>query len=174
MQKSRFHYDEIFAVRTLKTGPIKATEIFGPNMAVRKNIFDSGIVFNEEIGPNGLNKNYPMGSETEFCRSAESHGYKAYFCENPKVRHIVRPHQIEKDFWRKRAYRHGLGFGMQEKLKKTEKLSRFDTASILSRGVIKQGLCYFKYLTEYKEPNRQKALWQYYWEKGYLVGRLGI
>ena len=59
MQKSRFHYDEIFAVRTLKTGPIKATEIFGPNMAVRKNIFDSGIVFNEEIGPNGLNKNYP-------------------------------------------------------------------------------------------------------------------
>lgn len=99
----------LFAVRDLPEGPIAADLIYGPNMAVRTSVFRAGLRFNEGIGPNGSDPDYPMGSETEFCRRVEQSGAKAWFAKDPAVLHIVRTSQISRSYWAKRFYRHGRG-----------------------------------------------------------------
>ncbi|MEC8965463.1 MAG: glycosyltransferase [Pseudomonadota bacterium] len=88
-----------------KTGPIKAGKIYGPNMAVRKEVFTQGLRFNEMIGPSG--KNYIMGSETDFLQRAEQEGHKAYFSLSSTVQHIIRPWQYEKKWLKNRAFKFG-------------------------------------------------------------------
>ncbi len=92
---------------TNASGEISPCGIFGPNMAVRKSIFTSGITFNEAIGPKG--KNYPMGSETEFLTRLKNKGYKAYFFSEVIVEHIVRKWQFEQKWLNNRAYKAGRG-----------------------------------------------------------------
>ncbi len=99
----------LFAVRDLPEGPVEATAIFGPNMAVRSSVFERGFRFNENIGPNGADSNYPMGSETEFCVRVTHSGAKSWFAREPRVQHIVRGNQLMKSSWGRRAYRHGRG-----------------------------------------------------------------
>ena len=48
----------------LFTGPAPAAQLWGPNMAIRADIFASGYRFNENIGPQA--GQYIMGSEVEF------------------------------------------------------------------------------------------------------------
>ena len=72
--KNQFYYDMLFVSRNLPEGPIDAAAIYGPNMAVRTSVFNRGFRFNENIGPNGSDPDYPMGSETEFCRRLEQNG----------------------------------------------------------------------------------------------------
>jgi hypothetical protein len=173
MHENKFHWEEIHAVRDLTSKPIEAKEIFGPNMAVRKSIFDKGILFNEDIGPNGSNENYPMGSETEFCKRAELNGHKAFFNSESKVMHIIRDHQVKPEFWFSRAYKHGLGFGMQEKLESNAPYSLIKKILITLKGVYKtvkhktNSLLYFS-----NQLKRNQEIWQYNWEKGYLIGIL--
>ena len=110
MLKYRPKFEELYAQRLdVVEGPVSSTQIYGPNMAVRKSIFDDGMRFNEEIGPNGTQADYPMGSETEFCQRAEANDYKLVFCPQPMVSHIVRPHQVTTDFIQGRAFRLGRG-----------------------------------------------------------------
>lgn len=112
MMRSRFNWHILFAMRDLPEGPMSEVEIFGPNMAVRGRVFEAGLRFNENIGPNG-SKSYPMGSETEFCRRAGKAGHKAWFARAPQVQHIVRPHQLTTEFWLQRSYRFGRGQAFQ-------------------------------------------------------------
>lgn len=173
MRENKFHWEEIHAARDLTSRPIEAKEIFGPNMAVRKSIFDKGILFNEDIGPNGSIKNYPMGSETEFCKRVELDGHKAFFNAKSKVMHIIRDYQVKPEFWFSRAYKHGLGFGMQEKLERKAPYSLKEKIIISSKSVYKaikhktNALLYFS-----NQLKKNEEIWQYNWEKGYLNGRL--
>lgn len=57
----------MFAKRDLPEGPVEAGAIYGVNMAVRRCVFEAGFRFDEIVGPNALDPNYPMGGETEFC-----------------------------------------------------------------------------------------------------------
>lgn len=107
------HFPEIYATNDREEGPIRAADIFGPNMAVRRRVLDNGHRFDESIGPTARNANYGMGSETEFCTRMERQGYRAWFTSGPRVRHLVRPNQMTREFVFRRAYRHGLGFGMR-------------------------------------------------------------
>ena len=50
-------------VNPLTEGPINPRLAYGPNMAIRAEIFHSGYRFDEAIGPKGAN--YAMGSEGE-------------------------------------------------------------------------------------------------------------
>jgi glucosyl-dolichyl phosphate glucuronosyltransferase len=111
--ESKASFEMLFATRDLPEGPIDAGLIFGPNMAVRRSIFDAGFRFNENIGPNGSDPNYPMGSETEFCRRVERSGVQAWFARGPRVEHIVRESQLNGSYWAKRFYRHGRGTAQQ-------------------------------------------------------------
>ena len=88
-------------------GEIPPNLVWGPNMAIRKAVFDLGYSFNCNIGPNG--KNYVMGSETEFTLRLGEAGYKSWFCKSAVVQHIIRDYQLDPKWIVKRAYRFGRG-----------------------------------------------------------------
>jgi glucosyl-dolichyl phosphate glucuronosyltransferase len=106
---SPHHLAMMFAWRDLREGPIGADEIYGPNMAIDAAVLTSGLRFDEELGPNGLDRDYPMGSETEFCRRVESTGVKCWSAHEPRVLHIVRTSQLKRAAWARRGYRVGRG-----------------------------------------------------------------
>lgn len=92
---------------TWQDGPIPANCIWGPNMAVRSNIFQSGIHFDASIGPQGTN--YVQGGDTELTRRLEGLGYKAWHVQGAIVEHFVRVEQLSKSWVMRRAIRHGRG-----------------------------------------------------------------
>jgi glycosyltransferase involved in cell wall biosynthesis len=92
---------------TWKEGPIEAINLFGPNMAVRSQIFQSGHRFDTSIGPRG--SNYPMGSETEFVLRIARQGYRAWHVEAGVVEHLIQTEQMRKSWVWQRALRLGRG-----------------------------------------------------------------
>jgi glycosyltransferase involved in cell wall biosynthesis len=109
----RLKFAMMFSERNLPEGPIEADDIYGPNMAVRASVLQQGFRFDEELGPNALDPDYPMGGETEFCRRVASARVKSWFASEPLVHHIVRPAQLTPAVWAKRAYRTGRGRAFQ-------------------------------------------------------------
>jgi glucosyl-dolichyl phosphate glucuronosyltransferase len=105
----RLNFALMFSERDLLEGPIEADDIYGPNMAVRTSVLQQGFRFDEELGPNALDPDYPMGGETDFCRRVASGRVKSWFASEPRVQHIVRPAQLAAAAWAKRAYRTGRG-----------------------------------------------------------------
>jgi L-malate glycosyltransferase len=90
-----------------KDGPIAANCIWGPNMAVRSNVFQSGIRFDTSMGPRGAN--YLQGGDTELTRRLNSIGHKAWHVHGAVVQHFIRKDQLDKDWVMRRAIRHGRG-----------------------------------------------------------------
>ena len=110
MLAGELKFEELYAQRKrLTPGAVSPDEIFGPNMAVRRRVFDAGILFNSDIGPNSGDAKYGMGSESEFCNRAFRHGHKTAFASEPCVHHIVRAEQVDPTYWQQRAYRLGRG-----------------------------------------------------------------
>jgi hypothetical protein len=109
LRKSRSNYAMMFAERDLPEGGIEPGDIYGGNMAVRTAIFERGFRFAENIGPNGDDPEYPMGSEAEFCRRVAQSGVFCWFAREPSVQHIVRSEQYTESAWVERAYRLGRG-----------------------------------------------------------------
>jgi glycosyltransferase involved in cell wall biosynthesis len=107
--RNKVQFDMLFAARDLPEGPISPDAVYGPNMAVRSSLFESGLRFNEDIGPNESDPYYPMGSEADFCCKAVQNGAKAWFAKGPRVQHIIRRTQLGRSYWAKRHYRHGRG-----------------------------------------------------------------
>jgi glycosyltransferase involved in cell wall biosynthesis len=89
-------------------GPCDSRCMFGTNMAIRASVFQTGVRFNENIGPNG-SLAYPMGSETEFALRLAALGYKCWFADDARVRHIIRPKQMQIPAILLRGYRWGRG-----------------------------------------------------------------
>ena len=98
-----------YVIRTLSTKDcdISPAAIWGPNMAIKKSIFSSGIRFNEKVGPNG--NDYIMGSETEFLTRLEILNYHAKYLADVIVGHQIRDEQLTLHWLKKRAFRHGKG-----------------------------------------------------------------
>lgn len=92
----------------LPEGEIRPGRIWGPNMAVRKRVFDAGFQFNPDIGPS-QSSNYTMGSETEFLLRVSEAGYRSAYIPSALVYHQIRPNQLSIDWLRGRAYRQGKG-----------------------------------------------------------------
>lgn len=88
-------------------GPIKVGHIWGPNMAVRRRVFDSGITFDPKIGPNG--SNYIMGSESDFLNRAAAQGFSGAYIPTACVKHQIRPEQLNREWLAGRAFRWGRG-----------------------------------------------------------------
>jgi glycosyltransferase involved in cell wall biosynthesis len=88
-------------------GPVPANCVWGPNMAVRAEIFASGIRFDTAIGPQGAN--YAQGGDTELTRRLERLNYRAWHVHNAVVEHFIRKEQLDKDWVLRRAIRHGRG-----------------------------------------------------------------
>lgn len=81
---------------------IEPQKIWGPNMAIRRCVFEEhNLKFNEDIGPN--KKSYIMGSETDMLRQLESLGYKALFVPDARVKHQIRTEQLSIEWIKLRA-----------------------------------------------------------------------
>ena len=88
-------------------GPTKPWFIFGPNMAIRAEVFREGTHFNTSIGPRG--KSYPMGSETELALRLDRQGHKSWHVRDAVVEHFIGEHQMSKSWVLGRATRFGRG-----------------------------------------------------------------
>lgn len=160
----------VFAQRDLPTGPVAADEIFGPNMCVRRRVFDAGMRFDETIGPNGGDANYPMGSETEFCRRAEAAGYRAMFFADAEVGHIVRPHQMTAAYFKTVAFRAGRrdaitdarSGGLSHNLWSHRPLRRHTPVPV--QAIVLRLRAWFAI-----DPvARNRRWWRYHWWRGYM------
>lgn len=151
------HFPELYAQNArAEDGPIGADEIYGPNMAVRRRIFDEGARFDEGIGPNGDIAFYPIGSETEFCvRVARTLGARAWFAHAPNVSHIVRPWQMTPDFVDARAYRHGLGVAARTYGEGAG--ARRGIRSAVKRILLRLGAAL----------GSRSSRWEYHWHRGF-------
>ena len=82
-----------------------ATKTWGPNMMVRRRVFDQGLRFNPKIGPNG--SNYVMGSESDFLKRARTAGCTEVYVPSSLVYHQIRPEQVTSSWLYGRAFRLG-------------------------------------------------------------------
>jgi glycosyltransferase involved in cell wall biosynthesis len=90
-------------------GPCDAGKVWGPNMVVRKNVFDDPTNrFNPDIGPNGTST-YPMGSETEFTKRMQKKGFSFWNSKTFCIAHWVSKHSINEGWILNRAFRLGKG-----------------------------------------------------------------
>jgi len=92
---------------TLEEGPTPPHNIFGPNMAVRTQVFEAGHRFDVSTGPCGTH--YAMGSETEFVRRLVRQGHAAWHVAGAVVEHFVRESQMNRSWVWGRAVRFGRG-----------------------------------------------------------------
>jgi GT2 family glycosyltransferase len=92
----------------LTEGPVSAFFVFGPNMAVRSEVFAAGHLFNPAIGPRP-SRSYPMGSETEFLIRVTAAGFRAWHTPTAVVHHIIRKRQLQLSWILGRATRFGRG-----------------------------------------------------------------
>jgi glycosyltransferase involved in cell wall biosynthesis len=81
--------------------------VWGPNMVIRRRVFDKGYRFNTSIGPSG--KQYIMGSETELTRRLFHAGMRAVYLPRSLVYHQIRKEQLEYRWLCDRYYRFGRG-----------------------------------------------------------------
>ena len=91
----------------MKEGPIAPYLVFGPNMAIRTAVFQSGARFDPSIGPKS--STYPMGSETELTQRLSRQGHKAWHVPAAVVEHFIGNHQLNQSWILKRAIRYGRG-----------------------------------------------------------------
>lgn len=148
----------------LLEGDIFPGLIWGPNMAIRRDVFDKGYLFNTSIGPNG--KNYVMGSETEFTIRLSEAGYKAWFSPKPVVQHIIREYQLDTDWIVGRAYRFGRNMFRQESKQKYNVPLLFG----IPRWMIRKLVDYTFLLVVMKLKGKTVESYVYRWEINYILG----
>ncbi len=119
----------------LKEGPVAPYLVFGPNMAIRTSVFQSGMRFNPFIGPHG--SDYPMGSETELLLRLGSQGQKAWHAQGAVVEHLIRAEQLDRAWILQRAIRFGRG---QHRTSPNPKLW-MGIPRHLFRDIPREGLC---------------------------------
>ncbi len=88
-------------------GPTTQHSIYGPNMAIRSQVFHSGYRFEESLGP--LGKNYAMGNESHLVRRLLREGHRAWYSRKPVVEHFIRKSQLQRKWILERAVRFGRG-----------------------------------------------------------------
>jgi glycosyltransferase involved in cell wall biosynthesis len=91
----------------LKDGPIDPGFIYGPNMAIRAEVFNLGTRFDPSIGPCGAD--YAMGSESELLQRLKRQGHQAWHVQEAVVEHFIRRYQTDESWVLRRAIRFGRG-----------------------------------------------------------------
>jgi L-malate glycosyltransferase len=91
----------------LTDGPAIRGSFFGPNLAVRAEIFRQGEQFDESIGPTGIN--YAMGSETELVLRLRRQGHKSWHVQSAHVEHCIEADHLDVGWVLRRAVKFGRG-----------------------------------------------------------------
>lgn len=96
----------VIADRGGELRPLSGYDVWGPNMLVRRSLFDAGHRFNTSVGPDG-SKSYIMGSETDFTTRMEALGSKCLYVPKALVRHQIRRNQLSDRWLHERTMRLG-------------------------------------------------------------------
>lgn len=145
-------------------GPVAPNRVWGPNMAVRRKIFDQGYRFDPSIGPSG--ENYAMGDETDFNIRLGEAGFKSWFCPKAVVHHFVRAKQMNKEWIAGRATRFGRGMYRLQLLRTREHPTLlFGVPRHLYRQIAVQWLSYAASAVLGREDRYRKQ-----WHLNYLRG----
>jgi len=151
-------------------GPIVASRVFGPNMAVRSKIIEAGYRFDVSLGPAG--SLYEMGEDADFLQRISKAGFTAWHCKSAVVGHIIRKHQMKKKWMLRRA--RALGHAMYryeyvqyDEYKRPQPVLLLGIPRYIIREVLEQAL----HLTKARFTQDSDAVFQKRWEFHYLVGR---
>lgn len=138
-------------------GEIEPEKLHGPNMALKKEIFNNGFRFNEDIGPNG--GNYMMGSESELLLRLKAQNYKAIFAEDVQVKHIIFSYQLSPKWLKGRAYKAGRSMLMHQL--KTEAFKRVPEFFYYPRWAVKQRIKHYLMTLLYMKNSKNfyRSLW---------------
>jgi glycosyltransferase involved in cell wall biosynthesis len=79
----------------------------GANMAVRAELFEQGLRFNEQVGPRGRGR--IAGSEAELLSRLKEAGHQQIYVPSAVVQHVLRPEMVSPSWLRRRGYGHGRG-----------------------------------------------------------------
>lgn len=157
--------DPTYAV-TLPTdeGPTEVTRVFGPNMALRASIFESGNRFDEGIGPKG--SNYAQGSETEFLRRLDKAGHRAWYIKAASVAHVIRSFQMNRRWVLARAVRFGRGeYRMKEENPRLAR-STFGVPASVYRRILVQVVR----LGRAELGDSAEEIFKEHWKLNYAIG----
>lgn len=110
---SFFNCAYVVADWNIDEGEYSSQKVWGPNMAIRSNVFHNGWKFNTNVGPNG--NNYIMGSETELTKRLEEAGMGAVYLPKSLVYHQIRSEQLEISWLYGRAFRFGRSQALETK-----------------------------------------------------------
>ena len=147
------------------SGPIPAWQVWGPNMAIRTSVFSLGHRFDETVGPQA--GQYIMGSEVEFTCRLKRHGCQAWFAGEVSVGHIIRSHQIERNWIIQRGYRLGRHMFHQERREMDSNVSLWRGAP---RWKYRQLASAYGQALVARLLRRQDALFRADWEISFLKG----
>ena len=94
-------------------GPRERFRPFGPNMMVRREVFERGVRFDEAIGP-GAASGIPMGDEVDFALQLEAMGEMAVYVPSSEVYHLVRKDQLKLVWQLKRGFMYGRSWAYKD------------------------------------------------------------
>ena len=104
------HLGVLYALNAdIAEGAIPAALVSGPNSAFRRAIIGANYIVHEDIGPNALVTQFPMGEDTAFALRLEREGAKAYHSHRPRVRHIIKQAYVDEGWILSRGERYGMG-----------------------------------------------------------------
>jgi len=128
---------------------------FGPNYWVRKDLFDQGRRFREEMGPIGGSR--IMGSETSFLVPLATAGYEMIYCPKVKVEHRIKPGDCADRVLCRRAFSLGRGNAQLGEIHHRQLLERWP-AAWHARQALKLAWAYARLLSSYFIISRQLRL----------------
>ena len=152
---------------TWREGPISPHCIWGPNMAIRSDVFRSDIRFNPSMGPRG--SSYLQGGDTELTRRLHQLGHKAWHVRGAVVEHFIREEQLDKAWVMQRAIRHGRGeflLGQAEELNSRKLL--LGAPRYLYRKLYKEA----REMTKAWLMHRPEDLFRSHWRFNYVRGQI--
>jgi hypothetical protein len=152
----------------MKEGPIAPDFIYGPNMAVRSSVFQSGMRFNTSMGPRGTS--YPMGGETEFILRLNRQGHKGWHVPSAVVEHFIRKEQLERAWVMKRAIRFGRGAYRSVQMMTTDSAKAENgIPRMLFWKMVKEWLFMAAATASFKRAAAFRSLWRFNFLRGQAI-----
>ncbi|MDH5722385.1 MAG: glycosyltransferase family 2 protein [Alphaproteobacteria bacterium] len=152
------------------SGPCDPGKVWGPNMALRRSVFDAGLRFDERIGPTP-EKLYAMGGETDLARRAAAKGFKSYFIAEAVVNHLVKKETVNEEWIVKRAERLGYGIFVDGKDNYPRKMPDFVPVFLEVLFFFCFWACLYP-LTFLMRRSKRKfwSRWKFYYYRGLIKG----
>jgi len=156
--------------KDMVSGPCDPGKVWGPNMALRRSVFDSGLRFDERIGPTPA-KFYAMGEETDLAKRAACQGFKTFFNADAVVNHLVKKETVNEDWIIRRAERLGYGIFAVGRKNYDRKMPDFVPLFLEVLFFFCFWACFYP-LTNFMKRSKRRfwSRWKFYYYRGLLRG----